>query len=61
MVDYFSTDQKMQIGYSGEGGASLAGNSSELSTGQSHGVVEKLVESVCVWCVKVDESLGSNP
>jgi hypothetical protein len=33
MVDYFSIDQKMRTGGAGEGGASLAGNSSELNTG----------------------------
>ena len=60
MVDYFSIDQNVWTGYPGERGASLAGNSSELSTGQSHVVVENLVESVCSWCVNVDKFMGSN-
>ena len=61
VVDYFSADQKVRTGDSGAAGASFAGNSSELSTSYSHVVVENLMESVCLWCVKVDEFLGSNP
>jgi hypothetical protein len=33
VVDYFSADQKVRTGDSSAAGASLAGNSSELSTG----------------------------